>query len=613
MDLIDILLAKSMSSSGSASESAVLAQQAVKKANEAVSTIQEELAKLENNNTEVDDALARINAAIEAAESSNIDLEKLTITNNSNSQSQYQSQDLILSYDNEPLSTIQNFTKNYTSLGQNTDGSMTQKAITDAIQAINNISFNVSDAGKFVVISNNGSLVPYDGEITPTPVEPQSNIPYIGWTIDYTDASFTPFAIAEGSNYANKNGALSQAAMSQLTMYKRARCTVDNNGLITAWQNDANYTEDGSLGQVMIYQPKFYYLRIPVLTENAANGQTVIRKENIVISPYSTIGSYQLKLHPAFNNNGYELNYVLLPAFDGSAYNAATQNYISDDSGNVDFTTAMLSSIANVKPISGMNNNLTFTNAQSLAANRGSNWSLMPIEAIAANQLLFIMEFASLNGQDVLERGICDLPRTNGVNVSSQTGSTSHIGVYGQTNAATSTVNVTSNVTTTYTVDGMRAIQYRGMENPWGNIWQYVDHIHIIKNNNSACANIEVYNSVTNNYKTLDSQLTNASDWISGFGYSTIADWLFMPAESTGASSLIPVGDNIWVPSNANTYVVGVGGTGTHGDACGLFYYACDRTAQDISPNYGARLFYKPSGAEAAYNTNYAAWTAYAV
>ena len=48
----------------------------------------------------------------------------------------------------------------------------------------------------------------------------------------------------------------------QYPMYGgRRRCNVDDNGAITAWYGDSNYADDGSNGQVMVYQPKFYYQR----------------------------------------------------------------------------------------------------------------------------------------------------------------------------------------------------------------------------------------------------------------------------------------------------------------------------------------------------------------
>ena len=55
----------------------------------------------------------------------------------------------------------------------------------------------------------------------------------------------------------------------------RMRCNVSDNGEITAFYGDANYTEDGSNGQVMLYQPKFYYQRTPIRTQNNISGKII--------------------------------------------------------------------------------------------------------------------------------------------------------------------------------------------------------------------------------------------------------------------------------------------------------------------------------------------------
>ena len=52
----------------------------------------------------------------------------------------------------------------------------------------------------------------------------------------------------------------------------RKRCNVLDDGTITAYYGDVNYKEDGSNGQVMVYQPKFYYLMYPIKLEPITPG-----------------------------------------------------------------------------------------------------------------------------------------------------------------------------------------------------------------------------------------------------------------------------------------------------------------------------------------------------
>jgi hypothetical protein len=98
----------------------------------------------------------------------------------------------------------------------------------------------------------------------------------------------------------------------------RMRCNVAADGTINAFYGDNGYTEDGSNGQVMFYQPKFYYERIPMKIEPGING-TIIRKEALLLSPVAQTG---FKIHPLFmGDNGEELDYVLLPEYEGSLEN----------------------------------------------------------------------------------------------------------------------------------------------------------------------------------------------------------------------------------------------------------------------------------------------------
>lgn len=91
---------------------------------------------------------------------------------------------------------------------------------------------------------------------------------YIGYTdediaglcVDYENKTFTRLAGAVG---------LSQGAdFDKFTMYGgRKRCNVLDDGTITAYYGDKNYAEDGSNGQVMVFQPKFYYKVVPLKLE----------------------------------------------------------------------------------------------------------------------------------------------------------------------------------------------------------------------------------------------------------------------------------------------------------------------------------------------------------
>jgi len=142
-------------------------------------------------------------------------------------------------------------------------------------------------------------------------------------------------------DYANRSFARTQEAIGKTmgndfnnyTMYGgRTRCNVADDGTINAFYGDNNYTEDGSNGQVMVYQPKFYYKRVIHAADLASKGQ-IVRHESLMISTTEQPG---FKLAPIFNG---DLEYVLLPAFDAG---------LADNK---------LTSIAGVKPINNVTAN----------------------------------------------------------------------------------------------------------------------------------------------------------------------------------------------------------------------------------------------------------------
>lgn len=99
-----------------------------------------------------------------------------------------------------------------------------------------------------------------------------------GVQVDYKNKTFTRLAGAVGKTAG--------ADFDQFAPFGgRRRCNVADDGTIVAWQGDADYAEDGSMGQVMVYQPKFYYLVSPVEYDKIETGIGYhLRKANYYIS-----------------------------------------------------------------------------------------------------------------------------------------------------------------------------------------------------------------------------------------------------------------------------------------------------------------------------------------
>lgn len=380
----------------------------------------------------------------------------------------------------------------------------------------------------------------------------------------------------------------------------RRRCNVLDDGTISAFYGDDNYVEDGSNGQVMVYQPKFYYKVEPIRLEPITDSIGYHIRE--AIYSVSDIPLTGYKLHPAFiNEAGNEVDYFCLSAFEGCAYDVSNSAYITNDSQTVDFTANTgdkLSSIANVKPMSGLTQQLTRPNSEIIAKNRGAGWHTYGIKQASANQMLMFIEYGNL--QSNIGSGVVSITDNTSYNCSSYTGSTSSLG--NTTGRATSTINEIGGTETTYTDNGKTSISYRGMENPYGNIWDFVYGVNIHGDGTQrggipyVCTDYNYAESKNSgNYVSAGFTTVNSSRYIKAFGYGNPDyDWLFIGSDTGGASNGI-IGDYHYVTANLNGYRVALlGGHWNDGSAAGGFYWNLDLGVGNRRRTIGVRLCYVP-------------------
>ena len=262
---------------------------------------------------------------------------------------------------------------------------------------------------------------------------------------------------------------------------------------------------------------------------------------------------------------------------------------------------------------------MTITQAESYAAARGTGWHIMNMAAQSANQMLEIVEFGTMNGQSAIGSGISNLSYTNNVNCSAITGSTASLG--NATGYAETTININNGTEIINSGDGKRAISYRGMENPWGNMWQMIGGVNIKGDGNSQggapyiCKDFNYTPTLfSDNYEYIGFNLPSVYGWISAMGYgSEKYDWVLLPIEcASTANSLLPVGDNLWTISSLNELkAMAVGGTYGFRENNGPFYYACDRSPNDMAThNCNARLMFIPIK-NAIYTANIEKWQTY--
>lgn len=431
----------------------------------------------------------------------------------------------------------------------------------------------------------------------------------VGIQVDYKNKTFKRLAgaanLTKGSDF------------DKFTMFGgRKRCNVADDGSIVAWYGDADYKEDGSMGQVMVYQPKFYYLVCPVEYDPIDTGIGYhLRKANYYVSEKPRAG---FRLHPAFYDaSGNEIDYFLTSAYEGSIYDASASAYLLNDEQVMNTGEDKFSSIAGARPASGSSQNLTRPNIEAMAQNRGTNWHGDLIKQVSAEQMLMIIEMGMMNLQTAIAQGVVSLPWTTGSDTTSSyaaaTGSTASLG--NGTGRAEKTTTYEGGVAKEYTVDGKTSVCWRGKENFWGNIWKFVYGINIWGNGKMGggqpyiCSDFSFAESKNSgNYEPAGFTVTNANGYISAMGYSTACDWLFIASECLGNSSL-PVGDYTYITVNLNGYRIALlGGFWNYGGSAGGFCWSLLSSVGNRNRHIGGRLVYIPTRDSATYTAAIEAW-----
>lgn len=383
-------------------------------------------------------------------------------------------------------------------------------------------------------------------------------------------------------------------------IYDMKRCNVSDTGVVNAYYGDVGYTEDGSNGQVMVEIPAIYYKVAPIKlvkiteTDNSKGYHNIKSRYYVTRTPHTGF-----KLHPAFyDDNGQACEKVYIGAYEACLYDTSAVAYNTDDSQTMDVAVDLLSSIAGVKPTSGLSQNFTRAEAEQVAKNRGTGWHNQSAKIVSLVQMLFAVEYASFNWQSALGPSVSSISDNTAYNCSSLTGSTSTLG--NASGNATATINDKGGVRVTETASGKVAISYRGIENFFGNIWKFVNGISFWGNGQMQggepfiCSDFNYAESKKDgNYDGVGFYLPVKEGYIKNFGYSEEYDWLFIPSRTGGNSAMNVAGDYNWVGANLNGYRIALlGGRWDYGSRAGAFCWGCTNGVGVRSRDIGGRLVY---------------------
>lgn len=181
---------------------------------------------------------------------------------------------------------------------------------------------------------------------------------------------------------------------------------------------------------------------------------------------------------------------------------------------------------------------------------KNANLYVYDIHAYNAIQLLYLVEFADLNSQNCIGMGAV-------------AGSVKNSGATDILTYHTGRVDGTNN---------QSAIQYRWLENPWGNVWQFVDGVLVNNYKAYICNNVDLYSdSLSENYIDTEAILPNA------FGYvrtlTAYNNGYIFPQYASGASDSTYICDYYY--GNTGLRPVSIGGTTNNGPGAGLFFLSC--------------------------------------
>lgn len=394
---------------------------------------------------------------------------------------------------------------------------------------------------------------------------------------------------------------------------ERKRCIVKDDGTILAYFGEDGYTETGALEkqigddpigtkvQCMVKQPMFFYKRIPIRLEKQVDETYQVKGYHMtkwvdLISPTPRSG---FKVHPTFKKGDKIVPYYLIGENDGCLEN--TSGYDKNDNtitlGSSPYTGIKFSSIAGAKPASGAsegatkNNSLTRDAIRKTCANRGTGWQQLDFTIASAEQMLFLVEFASFNIQNIplFGSGVTGMPYVTNKNDSVPNPVNTELG----NGSGTIDVKYTHSNGTQYDV---KVPVYRGVKNPFGNIWKFVDGFMRKHSAGSDCNEAywqdgsKAFSDTITDYIPCGFSCATKEGYVKAFGFSEDCDFAYMTS-LVGGDSNKPVGDYYYVNmSSNNNYITLLGAYWDDGANAGLFYWYLYNVASVRYCDVGGRL-----------------------
>ena len=160
----------------------------------------------------------------------------------------------------------------------------------------------------------------------------------------------------------------------------------------------------------------------------------------------------------------------------------------------------------------------------------------------------------------------------------------------GYLNGTTDTVSSASGSPTSNS-DGKYAMKYRGIENLYGNIWQFIDGINIKDNQSYVARDASLYQSdkFDGAYQPLSYVNAKSNGYVVEMGYDKSNPFIQLPILTTGTSYY-----QDYYYQNTGNRIALFGGRWNFGTDAGAASWALDTSSSDASINRGSRLLKTP-------------------
>ena len=339
----------------------------------------------------------------------------------------------------------------------------------------------------------------------------------------------------------------------------------------TAWERTdgsigmvANATHDGSAVQNDFDNAPIY---ADILTMDISADGTINRKYGDADFSFTNPVGYIVTYFPEFwykrwQADGWE--YIQISNVEQPGFNYSEPFYLGRYT--MGGSTSALTTKSGIQSLV----NTSIVNFRNAAKNIGTGWGLTDISRWSMLQMLYLVEYADYDSQTKLGYGNCS------TSAQINTGGCDSLGM------KSGTLNN----------DKKHAVIYRGVENPFANIYQFIDGINITSSQPWISKNLADYVSdkFASPYIKLSYKLPG-DGCIKEVGYDSNFPEIQLPKTVGGSTST-------YIPDYAYSYsgsrVLIVGGAWYNDLACGLWYANWNYNSSDTSTDIGGRLLLLP-------------------